>query len=132
MVREYRKNPSFAYYFHRYLSLNNPKGHALAIEKFGQELVESFPRYGRGSRRGTLRGHICWIETTKSGITTPDDTIRKPSQLTVGRSNWRLAMDTKGKAIIAYIDDQSGHMVKVVEPIRYTQKWKFKSGFMIQ
>ena len=49
------------------IPLTDTWAYKTACENFGDGLVESFPRFSRGPRKGSLKGYLCYIKTTVGG-----------------------------------------------------------------
>jgi len=48
--------------------LSDDFGESMARRYFGDELVDSMPRYVRGKRKGLLKGQIAWRKVAKGGF----------------------------------------------------------------
>lgn len=48
-------------------SLDNEFGYAKAVEWFGEELIESLPKYVRGPKKGMPKGFIVWKKVVRGG-----------------------------------------------------------------
>lgn len=84
------------------LPLSGDWAHQVACEKFGAELVDSFPKVSCGRHVGKPRGYLCYIKATVGGWAN-----NLPSGRGVvfpGTSDWKLAMVTQD-------DDPRGHSV---------------------
>lgn len=47
--------------------LSGDFGESMARRYFGDEIVDSIPRYVRGKRKGKLKGQITWEKVTRGG-----------------------------------------------------------------
>lgn len=93
------------------VALSTEWGRKVATEKFGEQLVGSFPTFTRGPRKGLLKGFICWTKCAEGGWTNnvPDQSGRTTGLGGVvkpGTSGWRLTMahpdaDPCGHSIVA-------------------------------
>lgn len=76
--------------------LSGDWAYKVACEKFGQELVDSFPRYTRGPRKGKLKGALCWTKVTRGGwVATGPGYMGEGTQGYVerpGSRDWRLTL----------------------------------------
>lgn len=82
-----------------------------ACEKFGVELVESFPKFTRGPRAGKLKGYLCYVKATVGGWA--NNLPGGRGVLYPGTSDWKLAMagqysDPKGHSVVARWDPREG------------------------
>ncbi|WP_454914454.1 hypothetical protein [Variovorax gossypii] len=65
----------------------------MACEKFGQALVDSFPRFAHGPRKGKLKGYLCYIKATVGGWA--HNLPNGAGVLFPGAHHWKLAMVTQ-------------------------------------
>ena len=74
------------------LPLSGEWAYKVACEKFGQDLVDSFPRSTKGPREGELKGYLCYLKATVGGWT---DNLPNGGRGVVlpGASGWKLAME---------------------------------------
>lgn len=72
------------------LPLSGEWAYKVACEKFGPELVDSFPRFTRGPRKGQLKGYLCYIKATVGGWA--QNLPAGPGVLFPGAHHWKLAM----------------------------------------
>lgn len=88
--------------------LSSEFGRKVAAEKFGEELVASFPVFSRGPRKGQLKGLLCWRKCSVGGWSHSVGGVVRP-----GTSAWRLTMaypdsDPNGHAVVAEWDYNGG------------------------
>lgn len=88
--------------------LSSEFGRKVASEKFGEQVVASFPTFSRGPRKGELKGFLCWTKCTVGGWTHnhPDKGGDRGGVLRPGTYHWRLTMahpqaDPHGHSIVA-------------------------------
>ncbi|WP_041793445.1 hypothetical protein [Rhodoferax ferrireducens] len=93
------------------IPLANAWAYKTACEKFGDGLVETFPRFSRGPRKGSLKGYLCYIKATVGGWA--ENLPGGRGVLFPGTSDWKLAMaaqvsDPKGHSVVATWDFGGG------------------------
>lgn len=93
------------------ISLSSDWAYKTACEKFGVELIDSFPRFSRGPRTGKLKGYLCYIKATVGGWA--ENLPSGRGVLFPGASDWKLAMavqneDPKGHSVVATWDSKGG------------------------
>ena len=82
-------------------------GYRVACERFGQALVDSFPRFSRGPRKGALKGYLCWTKVAVGGWCR--NLPNRPGSAGVlrpGTSDWRVQIahpdaDPQGHSVVA-------------------------------
>lgn len=74
--------------------LSTDFGYKVAVEKFGQALVDAMPTYSRGPRKGKPKGALCWTKCERGGWVgkgsdgcQPLGHVARP-----GSSDWRLTL----------------------------------------
>jgi len=72
------------------IPLNSEWGYKVACEKFGSDLVDSFPRFSKGKRKGLLKGFLCFVKVSIGGWA--QNFPSGATVLTPGIKDWKLAM----------------------------------------
>ena len=93
--------------------LSGDWAYKVACEKFGNELVDTFPRFTRGARKGQLKGFLCYLQVSEGGWMSSALAGRRPGVLLPGSQDWHLAMATQyqdphGHATVATWHPESG------------------------
>lgn len=81
--------------------LDKEWGYNVACEKFGKALIDSFPTYTRGPRKGKLKGFLVWRQVTEGGWSRELGGVLRP-----GTDDWRVQFgypdgDQHGATVVA-------------------------------
>jgi hypothetical protein len=92
-------------------ALSGDWAYKVACEKFGADLVDTFPKFTRGPRKGALKGYLCYIKVSVGGWA--NNLPGGRGVLFPGTSDWKLAMagqydDPKGHSVVARWDHREG------------------------
>ena len=60
--------PVRAHIIRRTAPLHSEFGHSYAIRLFGEEAIDSLPRYQRGPHKGELKGWLVWKKAERGGF----------------------------------------------------------------
>lgn len=87
-------------------ALSGEWGYRVACEKFGAELIDSFPVYSRGPRKGQRKGVIEWIKCDVGGWTYQHPETRGAGVVFPGVYGWNVRMtgvysDPKNHSVVA-------------------------------
>ncbi len=74
------------------LPLSGEWAYRVACEKFGRDLVDSFPRFTRGPRKGQLKGYLCYIKASVGGWSYNVPGYPQGRVVYPGCTDWKLAM----------------------------------------
>lgn len=72
--------------------LSGDWGLRVATEKFGAELLATFPVYTRGPRKGKLKGALCWTACTVGGWSRNPPGGGRATVLRPGTYDWHLTL----------------------------------------
>lgn len=87
--------------------LSTDFGRKIAAEKFGEQIVSTFPAFTRGPRKGLIKGFLCWTKCAVGGwARNHPDHPGRAGVVKPGTSHWRLAMahpdaDPFGHSVVA-------------------------------
>ena len=95
-------------------ALSGDWGYKVACEKFGTDLIDSFPRFSRGPRKSKLKGFLCCLKVETGGwCHNLPGSPGRAGVLRPGTYDWRITMadpnaDIRHHAIVATWDYNGG------------------------
>jgi hypothetical protein len=105
-----------AHFEDRSVPLSNEWGQRVAREKFGDDVLEAFPRFTRGPRKGQLKGYLRYLKVSVGGWAHRGG--GSAGVLLPGTWDWKLAIestqsDPYGHSVVACWAKETG-----VQPVQ--------------